>query len=992
MNVDNQVIRFLEHMVNEHSDNNINVMTNIIANYPQIINYTIGDEGDYLLHAAATIGSNDAINVLLDNGANINQLNLSNNTALDLSRLHKNNSSYKLLAQRGNIKTSNNVKYYIKGGSIIPLTEYNTIIKIILSADIDTLKSLLSKYRVNLNDRFLSKDRYSGWTPLILATYMTNTNIMELLINNGASLNTSVSNKVFLKTGKKAIHIAVEEGCLDCIRILLKYTNNQRLLVNDTDFRGNTPLFNVCDFNKNFMKPSTDTCNKIINILIDAGSEIDFTNNQNETALHYAILGQKYEVMKLLISKGSNIEIQDNEGDTPLILATKQHSYGGMNILIDNNADVNAINLKELTPLLIAINDNDISAMKILLTTKTIKYDINDLNEKQANNLNKTLAFIKEREDAIKDSLPFIPKDPRGVIEDYVFKGGVKKDTTNNKRKKTFMNGGIYHKKKRFINGGIQFDKIQQFGGMINTASTEREFGERVDNLGPIFDPINSNIRQIGPFSGIINREPLNTNDERFTCETTESKIKFFTDWCKHILNHFRSTNPRCRIIIGFLNEHYILREDNDITNLITNLRRHSDKIILNLLRTISIEVSIIIGKKYEDPAPQDLLEETTTSKVISVPALSWRNIIGFTDEFGDTVDHYAIDISTIHKTYHPEHIFFTITELNINNIEETLTGPDNLINAINTLKEKIKRTCKIRSNRIKERTIQVGGKTGGMNVPLALNDNPELNANPDDSDSSDSYDFSINEYDYTNFVILNLLDSGKYNAILPEVTIQINQGFDPNEKDSNDMSLNSLIRNYIDDIANDADKTFLENILIEIKSLRDNYLEKEKDKEKADETVTNTRKYLNLNNKLSKGDNVFDKFSTDLKVELSKFGGNKKVSGNELIKDKMYKIVRNFRNSLPGVTNSENYSTFPITYIGKYWGTEDDLTEYYKEINTIPNNKYISSTDEIGNPRRIFKSYFIESKDGLLESCESLIHIDEMYNDGTFNDFYINE
>ena len=70
------------------------------------------------------------------------------------------------------------------------------------------------------------------------------------------------------------------------------------------------------------------------------------------TALHWASLCNRTDVIKHLLNEGANVNRQDqNNKDTPLHLAARYNDTEAVRILIENGADVNLMNDVNKTPL-----------------------------------------------------------------------------------------------------------------------------------------------------------------------------------------------------------------------------------------------------------------------------------------------------------------------------------------------------------------------------------------------------------------------------------------------------------------------------------------------------------------------------------------------------------------------------------------------------------------------------------------------------------------
>jgi len=62
----------------------------------------------------------------------------------------------------------------------------------------------------------------------------------------------------------------------------------------------------------------------IINILLDAGADIDFMSRNNVTALCLSMFMDSDRVARLLIDRGANINLPNIDGNTPLMITIKK--------------------------------------------------------------------------------------------------------------------------------------------------------------------------------------------------------------------------------------------------------------------------------------------------------------------------------------------------------------------------------------------------------------------------------------------------------------------------------------------------------------------------------------------------------------------------------------------------------------------------------------------------------------------------------------------
>ncbi|KAK3108804.1 hypothetical protein FSP39_016132 [Pinctada imbricata] len=131
---------------------------------------------------------------------------------------------------------------------------------------------------------------------------------------------------------------------------------------NGEGWGGFTPLIWAAMFSNNI---------EVLNILIDAGSDLDHTSNKRrQTALHAAVIADKRGFVECLLNAGANPDQQDFLYKTPLLHAVHKNLSQCVSLLIQHNCNVNRagwVNGISTTPLLLALVQNNLEITKMLL-------------------------------------------------------------------------------------------------------------------------------------------------------------------------------------------------------------------------------------------------------------------------------------------------------------------------------------------------------------------------------------------------------------------------------------------------------------------------------------------------------------------------------------------------------------------------------------------------------------------------------------------------
>lgn len=322
------------------------------------------ETGSTALIYVSELGNFQIAKLLIENNANVNEKDNNGNTALMkvAPRIGENDLmlAEKLLEGGANINEKNQfglTALMIASGS----------------GNVELVKKLLEK-RVELNFKGVE-----GNTALMMAIRNNNFDIAKMIIENKADLNLQNDR------GETALMIAVKRGNKEIIKMLIENGANLDLQNEDKE----TALMIATEYGEK----------EIAKLLMEKGADVNLQNVSGETAEileeKYRIMNEeKYmksleiigksekdlivnaiengneEMLKALIEKGANVNFQDEDGNTALMLAIEREDEKTAKLLIENGADVNLQNKNGITALMLAMNDDKVEVVEKLIENK----------------------------------------------------------------------------------------------------------------------------------------------------------------------------------------------------------------------------------------------------------------------------------------------------------------------------------------------------------------------------------------------------------------------------------------------------------------------------------------------------------------------------------------------------------------------------------------------------------------------------------------------
>jgi ankyrin repeat protein len=268
-------------LLEKSAENSAKIMQMIIDKVDKkLINDSL--EGKTPLIIAVGNSYIDTAKILIENGANINAVDIEGWSALSYAVNNGDIEIAKLLLEN---------KAKIKDELLIAIKSP------IVESRINMMKLLIdNKANINYTDE-------NGFNPLNIAIESGDMELTKFLITNGANVNS------LMQDGVSLIGYAIAQNNMDLLQILIE--NGANVNYTDGDSWADTPL-------KTASRLGLDN---VVRILLSRNADINAVDMNGNTALHTAALNSQLSIVKLLLEKNPNLDIQNKVGNTALHLA-----------------------------------------------------------------------------------------------------------------------------------------------------------------------------------------------------------------------------------------------------------------------------------------------------------------------------------------------------------------------------------------------------------------------------------------------------------------------------------------------------------------------------------------------------------------------------------------------------------------------------------------------------------------------------------------------
>ncbi len=192
--------------------------------------------------------------------------------------------------------------------------------------DLAKVKEFLEK-----NPELLNAKDVQDSTPLLIAAYSGQKEVVGFLIKKGADLNSSNSYKY------TALHYSILRRHIEVAEMLIGAGAD----LNIPNVWGYTPLHTCAG--RNFLKEA--------GFLIKNKIGVNTKNEIGETPLFAAVKSGHKEMILLLIKNGADVNARDNVGRTPVFVTAEGNSSGILELLVNQGAKIDITDKFGITPL-----------------------------------------------------------------------------------------------------------------------------------------------------------------------------------------------------------------------------------------------------------------------------------------------------------------------------------------------------------------------------------------------------------------------------------------------------------------------------------------------------------------------------------------------------------------------------------------------------------------------------------------------------------------
>jgi ankyrin repeat protein len=236
--------------------------------------------------------------------------------------------------------------------------KYTPLHMAVVAKKIDSVKILLQSDKININ----LQDKY-GYTPLMLANYLNQTEIIEELLKPrafGIAIDLNLADSEGQCT---VLHRAVAYNNTAALQLLLECKSAKVPLDLNPITKDNETPFQVAYYSNNI---------KMLQLLLTHEKIVNFSHpTDGYTPLHYAAYNNDSVLMNMLLSANAEVNIKNKNGQTPLYLASREGSVDIVKSLLESKkVNLSQDEKESISSLFTSAKNGHIKIIKMLLSEK----------------------------------------------------------------------------------------------------------------------------------------------------------------------------------------------------------------------------------------------------------------------------------------------------------------------------------------------------------------------------------------------------------------------------------------------------------------------------------------------------------------------------------------------------------------------------------------------------------------------------------------------
>jgi ankyrin repeat protein len=268
------------------------------------------------------------------------------------------------------------LNYCLNGGVSIHLRDHinRTVLHVVAELDLPEMLPILLKFKPDLDAQIQDEESPSfKMTPLHTAVDDGNFEVVDILVKAGADLeitdacgvtpfllSVNCDERIFQlllshetnllqvdSTGRTAMHRADRVGTLESLVGRAKQLNTLQACLEAENNDGETPIFELAKGSNLFSQNGPHK----VDFLLTQGVQVDAIDKDFRTALHWASLKGRLDILVVLIKHQATLDLGDGPLNTPLHLSVYGASASCAKALLKAGADQEMSNMSGTRPL-----------------------------------------------------------------------------------------------------------------------------------------------------------------------------------------------------------------------------------------------------------------------------------------------------------------------------------------------------------------------------------------------------------------------------------------------------------------------------------------------------------------------------------------------------------------------------------------------------------------------------------------------------------------